>query len=53
MLLIVNDNKWDKVCHAFSTELSDLENTCNKLAIVVIFKIFILAFGDKENEAQR
>lgn len=52
MLWIVNDNKREDVCNnAFSIELSDLESTLNKLAIV-IFKIFTLTFRDKENEAQ-
>lgn len=35
--LLVSGNKWDKVYNALSTGLSNLENTCDKLAIDVIF----------------
>lgn len=52
--LSVNDNKWNKVCNALITELSNLENTCNKLVVdVFLKKFFPLTFRDKANEAQR
>lgn len=41
------------MCNAFNTELSNVEDPCNNLAIDVIFKIFTLTFRGKEKEAQR